>query len=222
MAKRTSWEQENKHIHKSRKKIIDTVFGREDNNQTTFGYEGEADVKHELGEIWTDKDGKTWQQRDGYKISVTKFDELREYLKTITTCSGKECHTEKYNHIDKKLIAKTTMCLDCLQKYEAGLKADGTWPFYEDYKLTCNKLAFANEMKDKYEGAHRDITNSIEMVNEDGTISEWKWDIDINTVKADIQRDLDNVVDSIKKLKSRKRRLEKKLKELGHAEIINK
>ena len=222
MAKRTSWEQENKHIHKSRKKIIDTVFGREDNNQTTFGYEGEADVKHELGEIWTDKDGKTWQQRDGYKISVTKFDELREYLKTITTCSGKECHTEKYNHIDKKLIAKTTMCLDCLQRYEAGLRADGTWPFYEDYKLTCNKLAFANEMKDKYEGAHRDITNSIEMVNEDGTISEWKWDIDINTVKADIQRDLDNVVDSIKKLKSRKRRLEKKLKELGHAEIINK
>ena len=214
MAKRTSWEQENKHIHKSRKKIIDTVFGREDNNQTTFGYEGEADVKHELGEIWTDKDGKTWQQRDGYKISVTKFDELREYLKTITTCSGKECHTEKYNHIDKKLIAKTTMCLDCLQRYEAGLRADGTWPFYEDYKLTCNKLAFANEMKDKYEGAHRDITNSIEMVNEDGTISEWKWDIDVNTVKADIQRDLDNVVDAIKKLKSRKRRLEKKTKRI--------
>jgi hypothetical protein len=114
------------------------------------------------------------------------------------------------------------MCLDCLQKYEDGLRADGTWPFYEDYKLTCNKLAFANEMKDKYEGAHRDITSSIEMVNEDGTISEWKWDIDINTVKADIQRDLDNVVDAIKKLKSRKRRLEKKLKELGHPEIINK
>jgi hypothetical protein len=222
MAKRTSWEQENKHIHKSRKKIIDTVFGREDNTQSVFGYEAEADVKHEVGEIWTDKDGKTWQQRDGYKISVTKFDDLREYLKTITTCSGKECHTEKYNHIDKKLIAKTTMCLDCLQKYEDGLRADGTWPFYEDYKLTCNKLAFANEMKDKYEGAHRDITNSIEMVNEDGTISEWKWDIDINTVKADIQRDLDNVVDAIKKLKSRKRRLEKKLKELGHPEIINK
>ena len=38
-----------------------------------------------MGEIWTDKDGKTWQQRDGYKISVTKFDDLREYLKTITT-----------------------------------------------------------------------------------------------------------------------------------------
>jgi len=220
MAKRTSWDQENKHIHKSRQKIIDTVFGKEDNTQNTFGYEGEIEPERKVGDIWTDKDGKTWQQRDGYKISVTKFDDLREYLKTITTCSGKECHTEKYNHVDKKLIAKTGMCLDCLQKYEQNLKDDGTWPFYEDYKITCNQLSFASEMRDKYEEAYRDINTKIEMINEDGTISEWKWDIDINTVKSDIQKDLDNTNDAIKKLKSRKKRLEKKLNELGHSEII--
>ncbi len=55
MAKRTSWDQKNKSIHKSRKKIIDTVFGREDNTQHTFGYEGEAEQKHDVGDIWTDK-----------------------------------------------------------------------------------------------------------------------------------------------------------------------
>lgn len=222
MAKRTSWEQENKHIHKSRKKIIDTVFGREDNNQKTFGYEGEVEQERKIGDIWTDRDGKTWQQRDGYKISVTKFDDLREYLKTVTNCSSKQCNTEKYNHIDKKTIAKTGMCLDCLQKYEQSLKDDGTWAYYEDYKITCNKISFANELKDKYEEAHRDITNRIEMVNEDGSISEWKWDIDINVVKEDIQKDLQNTKTAIKQLKSRKRRLEKKLKELGHPEIIKK
>jgi len=86
MAKRTSWDQKNKHIHKSRKKIIDTVFGREDNTQSTFGYEGEIEQTHEIGDVWTDKDGKTWEQKDGYKISVTKFDDVREYLKKITTC----------------------------------------------------------------------------------------------------------------------------------------
>ena len=37
MAKRTSWDQKAKGVHKTRQKIIDTVFGREDNNQTTFG-----------------------------------------------------------------------------------------------------------------------------------------------------------------------------------------
>jgi len=222
MEKRTSFEQKNKYIHKSRKKIIDTVFGREDNTQSVFGYEGETEQKHEVGDIWTDKDGKTWQQRDGYKISVTKFDDLREYLKTITTCSGKECNTDKYNYVDKKLIAKTGMCLDCTQKYEQSLRNDGTWHFYEDYKITCNKLSFASEIKDKYEEANRDISNHIEMINEDGTISKWEWDIDIEQVKSDIQKDIDYTKKAIKSLKIRKTKLEKKLVELGHPEIIKK
>ena len=33
MAKRTSFEQTNKNIHPTRKKIIDTVFGRDDDNK---------------------------------------------------------------------------------------------------------------------------------------------------------------------------------------------
>lgn len=52
MQKRTSWDQKNKYIHKSRKKIIDTVFGREDTTKHTFGYEGENEdgVKRKVGE----------------------------------------------------------------------------------------------------------------------------------------------------------------------------
>ena len=222
MAKRTSWDQKNKYIHKSRKKIIDTVFGREDNTQHTFGYEGETEQKHEVGDIWTDKDGKTWQQRDGYKISVTKFDDLREYLKTITTCSGKKCHTDKYDYTDKKLIAKTGMCFTCLQNYETELRNDGTWPFYEDYKITCNKLSYGAELLQKYEDAINDIKRTYEQVNEDGTISEWIWEIDIEKVKSDIQSDIENTTKAIKSLKNRKKRLEKKLTELGHTEIIKK
>jgi hypothetical protein len=220
MAKRTSWDQKNKSIHKSRKKIIDTVFGREDNTQHTFGYEGEAEQKHDVGDIWTDKDGKTWQQRDGYKISVTKFDELREYLKTITTCSSNECHTDKYDHIDKKLIAKTGMCFICLQKYEQSLKDDGTWPYYEDYKISKNKLSVVRELKDKYESALKDISNNLEMVNEDGTISNWKWDIDIEQVKKDIQSDIDGAYTAIELLLKRIGLLEDKLIEFGHPELI--
>ena len=38
MAKRKSFDEKNKNIHKSRKLIIDTVFGRDDNNKKSFGY----------------------------------------------------------------------------------------------------------------------------------------------------------------------------------------
>ncbi len=48
----------------------------------------------------------------------------------------KNSKTISYDRIDKKTIRKTGMCLDCLQKFELKLKLDGTYPFYEDYKIT--------------------------------------------------------------------------------------
>jgi hypothetical protein len=220
MEKRTSWEQKNKYIHKSRKKIIDTVFGREDNTKQTFGYEGEVEPDRNVGDIWTDKDGKTWQQRDGYKISVTKFDELREYLKTITTCSSNECHTDRYDATDKKSIAKTGMCFQCLIKYEDVLKSDGTWSYYEDYKISKNKIGTVRELKEQYEEALAGISTQLQMINEDGTISEWKWDIDINKVKADIESDIEGATTAIELLLQRIKLLEDKFIELNHPELI--
>jgi hypothetical protein len=220
MAKRTSFDQKAKGVHKSRQKIIDTVFGREDNTQHTFGYEGEIEPDKKVGDIWTDKDGKTWEQKEGYKISVTKFDEIREYLKKITTCSNKDCKTDTYMHNDKKLIAKTGMCVDCLQKYEEGLKLDGTWPYYEDYKISKNKLSTVREFKDQYEQALKDLSSQLQMVNEDGTISEWKWDIDINQVRTDIENDINGAITAIALLLERITLLEEKFIELGHSELI--
>ena len=37
MAKRKSFDEKSKGMHKTRKLIIDTVFGREDNNKKSFG-----------------------------------------------------------------------------------------------------------------------------------------------------------------------------------------
>jgi len=220
MAKRTSFEQKAKGVHKTRQKIIDTVFGREDNTQHTFGYEGEVEPDRQVGDIWTDKDGKTWEQKEGFKISVTKFDEIRDYLKKITTCSNSDCKTNEYTHADKKLIAKTGMCMDCTQTIELNLKKDGTWPFYEDYKISKNKLAVVRELKDSYEQALRDVSSQLQMVNEDGTISEWKWDVNIAEVKKDIDNDINGAIEAIALLLERIGLLEDKLKEFGHPELI--
>jgi hypothetical protein len=220
MAKRTSFEEKNKHIHKSRKLIIDTVFGRTDDNQNVFGYEKEAEKKREVGETWVDSEGKEWEQKEGFKINTTKMDEVREFLKKVTTCSGEECKTIKYSNADKKLIAKTGLCATCLAKKETPLRVDGTWPFYEDYKITLNKLDYARDMKSQYEEALSGIKQQIEMVNEDGTFSKWQWDIDIEKVKSDLQNDINEAYDSIEALLERKLALEDKLRELNHSELI--
>jgi len=222
MAKRKSFDEKSKGMHKSRKLIIDTVFGRTDNNQTQFGYEGEAEKKREVGEIWTDKDGKEWEQKEGYKTNVTRMDDIRAYLNTLSNCSKEDCKTVQYSNADKKLIRKTGMCVTCLAKFEQGLKDDGTYPFYEDYKITRNKLAYIREMKDRYEEALSGVSKQIEFLNEDGTLQTWTWDVDIEKVKADIQKDIDNAYEAIELLIHRKTLLEQKLTELNHIELIKK
>jgi hypothetical protein len=220
MQKRTSWDQKNKHIHKSRKKIIDTVFGREDNTQRVFGYEGEVDKKREVGERWTDSDGKEWEQREGYRASVNNMDDVREYLKQLTTCKNPNCKTGKYTKADKKLIVRAGYCIDCNNEYETKLKLDGTYPFYEDYKITCNKIGWLRDYKQKMEDSLKYLTKDYQMVYETGHVENWKWDIDIDKVREDLNKDIDGSDEALGLLLQRKSLLEDKLRELNHSELI--
>lgn len=220
MQKRKSWDEKNKYIHKSRKKIIDTVFGREDTTQRVFGYEGNADKKREVGEIWTDSNGKTWEQKEGYRASVSNFDDVREYLKQLTTCKNSECKTGQYSRADKKLIVRAGYCVDCNLKMEQKLKDDGTYPFYEDYKITCNKIGWLRDYKQKMEDSLKYLKKDYQMVYENGHVENWNWEIDINKVKEDLKRDIDNSYEALELLLQRKGLLENKLRELNHSELI--
>ena len=220
MAKRKSFDEKAKGMHKSRKLIIDTVFGRQDNTQRVHGYEGEAQVKREIGERWVDADGKEWEQQKGFKTAVTQMDDIRQYLQKLNTCHNEKCETDKYSYADKKLIRKTGLCVVCLQKLESELKNDGTYPFYEDYKITLNKLDYVRDLKAQMEEALRGVKQQMEIVTEDGRIEKWTWEVDIEEVKKDLQKDIDGAYDAIEALIERKLALENKLRELNHPELI--
>ncbi len=220
MAKRKSFEEKNNYIHPSRKLIIDTVFGREDNIQRVHGYEGEAESKREVGEIWTDKEGKTWEQKDGYKISLSQMDDVRQYLEKLNNCQADDCKTIQYSNADKKVIRKTGLCVTCLRKMEHTLREDGTFPFYEDYKITNNQLSYVIDLKAQFEEALSGVSQTLEFVNEDGTIQKWHYEVDIDKVKEDLQKDIDGATEAIEALLERKAALEDKLRELNHSELI--
>ena len=220
MTKRKSFDEKNKHIHKSRKLIIDTVFGRTDDNQNVFGYEKADETKKEVGEIWVDENGNEWEQKEGFKINTTKLDDAREYLKKLTTCSSENCGTIQYSNADKKLIIRTGYCVTCMRKIEQSLREDGSWAFYEDYRITLNKLDFVRDTKSQLEEAFNSVTQQIQMLNEDGSFSKWQWDIDIEKVKSDLKNDIEGAYDAIDALLERKLALEDKLRELNHSELI--
>ena len=220
MTKRKSWDEKSKGMHKSRKLIIDTVFGREDNTQRVHGYEGEVEEKREVGERWTDKDGKEWEQKEGFKVAVTDMDDVRQFLQKLTTCNDEKCETKQYSYADKKVISKTGFCVTCLRKMEQRLVEDGTWPFYEDYKITKNKLDYVRDLKAQLEEALRGVRQQMEIVTEDGRIEKWTWEVDIEKVKKDLQKDIDGAYEAIELLIERKKLLEEKLVELNHSELI--
>ena len=220
MAKRKSFDEKSKGMHKSRKLIIDTVFGRTDNTQRVFGYDGEVKEKREVGDRWTDKEGKEWEQQEGFVSAVTQMDDIRKYLDKLNTCNNPDCLTTKPSMADKRLIRKTGLCIVCLAKQETELKMDGTYAFYEDYKITLNKLGFVRDIKAQYEEALLGIKQQIEQVTEDGRVEKWTWDIDIEKVKADLRQDIEGAFNAIEELLLRKIELEKKLVELYHPELI--
>ena len=220
MTKRKSFDEKSKGMHKSRKLIIDTVFGREDNTQRVHGYEGEVEQKREVGERWVDKDGKEWEQKNGFKVAVTQMDDIRQYLEKLNTCHNENCETEKYTSADKKLIRKTGFCVVCMDKLERELRNDGTYPFYEDYKITKNKLDYVRDVKGQMEEALTGVKHQLEMVTEDGRVEMWTWDVDIEKVKEDLQKDIDGAYDAIEALLERKAALEDKFRELNHPELI--
>jgi hypothetical protein len=72
----------------------------------------------------------------------------------------------------------------------------------------------------RFEDALAGVTKQFEFVNEDGSINNWQWDIDLDKVKEDLQKDIDGASEAIEALLERKAALENKLLELNHPELI--
>lgn len=193
MAKRKDWGEKNKYIHKSRQKIIDTVYGRNSNTKDTFGWTPETEKKREVGEQWVDSDGKEWEQKEGYKISVSKYDDVRQYIDSLSNCKSTSCKTIKLNSYDLKMVRRTGFCMDCLAKRETEIRRLNLWKEYEDWKISQNEIGYFNDLYNKLEEAYKGAKQTTEIVQEDGTFEKWNFDGDIEELKKTISEDMDKV-----------------------------
>jgi hypothetical protein len=64
------------------------------------------------------------------------------------------------------------------------------------------------------------LTKDYQMVYETGHVENWKWDIDIDKVREDLNKDIDGSDEALGLLLQRKSLLEDKLRELNHSELI--
>jgi hypothetical protein len=182
-----------KFMHPTRRKLVDMVLTGgeyEKNTQISFSGADNEKIKREVGDRWTDNNGKSWEQHEGGRIETSELSdtmqEVRAYLDKLNTCKSDNCKTIKVGRVDKKMISKTGYCLHCLTIREAQIKYDGLWEAYENYKIYSNMIAYGNDVVSQFKQAYRDAKQTYEVVQEDGKIETWSMERDVEELKAEI------------------------------------
>jgi hypothetical protein len=140
------------------------------------------------GDVWEDHDGRQWTIKNGIRQRVTKLDAA----KTPWWCP--ECQKTMSHRLDTKYWNLHGKCMDCVIKYETELRRTGKWKEYEEKKVKANYLA---SLKDRIAFLEdlRDTASAPEIVHADDTriLMIEKWDVNIDKVKEDIQKDIDEL-----------------------------
>jgi len=131
----------------------------------------EAPIKREIGECWTDENGKEWEQRDGYKISVTKALDLLAQHRMPEQCPNCNNVMAK-KHLDERMWRIHKMCFDCVIDMEHQLRLEGKYNDYEKQKVKENALAWLRDAEKDVE----DLVNAYRhasFINQDGSVEKW-------------------------------------------------
>jgi hypothetical protein len=212
-----------KFMHPTRRKLVDMVMhGAEYEKESFISFSGadKKKIKREVGDKWTDEDGKSWEQLDAGKVQTSELGdtmaEVRAYLDKLNTCKSETCKTIKVGRVDKKLISKTGYCLHCLALREAQIKYDGLWKEYEDYKIYSNMIAHGKDVIAQFQQAYNDAKQTYEVVQEDGKIETWSMERDVNELKAEIMTDIINFEKEIEEVTKLRNEAYDKLKDKNY------
>ena len=216
-------EFQKKFMHPTRRKLVNMVLTGgeyEKNTQISFAGAEKEKITRNVGERWTDENGKSWEQHEGGKIEVSDLTdtmaEVRAYLDKLNSCKGEDCKTIKLGRVDKKLISKTGYCLHCLTKKEAQIKYDGLWKEYEDYKIYSNMISYGKDVVSQFRQAYNDAKQEYEIVQEDGKLEKWSMERDVNELKAEILADINHFEEEIELATKLRNEAWEKLKDKGY------
>jgi len=118
-----------------------------------------APVKHEIGETWTDKDGKEWVQKDGYRMRI---DAVLGASK-LTCCP--DCKKFPKSRADKKMMRIHNMCLDCVAEFETQIKIAGKWKEYERNKIKENIRSYIKDAEQQTAEFIESLDKGVSILN---------------------------------------------------------
>ena len=105
-------------MSKNLQKVQDMLDGNY-KNKIQSGYIGEKEVERNIGDKWTDSDGIEWEQKNGYRMKVSKLPNVGIFKGTCKTCDK-----GILKPWDKDVHKADGRCYHCQLNYELDLKFD--------------------------------------------------------------------------------------------------
>jgi hypothetical protein len=182
-------DRNNEALRDVRRKISE-VMNKEE-GKIVFGYRPKEQTRKE-GDVWTDARGREWTVKNGIPQNVTKLDGAKIPL----WCP--QCSRVMKHKLDNKFYRRTGACMDCMFEKETELKRLGKW---EEYSNEILKKNYIDYIKDKIQELqdYYDNVSAPEFIHADNEkiLMVERWGIDIDSVKADLMRDMDILKDHL-------------------------
>jgi len=140
----------NKKYSKNLQKVQDMLDGKGD-GKIQVGY-STAGGRHEVGDIWTDSDGKEWEQKDGFRINHTKMAN-----RGIADHRCSDCDKYIIKPWDKEIFKFNNRCYYCQIDFEAELKGNGK---FDAWKESQDKRIKEDYIK-KFEEENEELIKEI-------------------------------------------------------------
>lgn len=173
-------------INNVRRKINEVM--KKTDEQIVVGWRPGMEPTRKEGDVWVGLDDRKWTLKNGIKQTVTKLDSA----KNPWFCP--QCDKALSHKLDSKFWALRGKCMDCVIVEETEIRRQGKWEEYERNKVEANYIASLKDTIAQLEDAHENLS-APEVILADDTkiLMIEKWDVDINKVKADLQKDIDEL-----------------------------
>lgn len=140
-----------------------------------FGYDVVEPHHRKIGEKWTDVHGKTWEQKNGYRVIVNeKADAIRDMVRQ--KCAKCEMDIKWGNRMDRKFFSKSGMCYNCTIDHDTMLRLTGKWDTYEKKKVLSSQLSYLKDIRGQIKESINFLKTTdgkLKFVDEAGRIETW-------------------------------------------------
>ena len=106
-----------KKYEKNLQKIQSMLDGDYDNKIQVGGFEKKEEGHRKVGDKWTDSDGVEWEQKQGYRMKLSKMPAVGMFDKVCKDCDS-PCTTS----YDKDTWKRMSRCYKCQVQFELDLQ----------------------------------------------------------------------------------------------------